>query len=216
MNFNQIRVDGEDFIGLMGFATDKYAIISPKFKEDHVLDVPTLKTRLYGTNLVGMFCAGNSFGLVLPYFTTESEYKKIIDFSKEVGFNVVKLDGKNTALGNLITANDKAALISETIRNYMAVEEVLDVETTSMTISGQAEVGGHVLATNRGFITHPVAQDQIEDIKEILKVEGMTGTVNCGVPYVKSGLIANSNGYITGMDTTGIELQRIDDALGFF
>ena len=38
---------------------------------------------------------------------------------------------------------------------------------------------------------------------------------NFGFPFVKSGLIANSNGYLAGSRTTGIELGRIDEALGF-
>jgi len=40
-------------------------------------------------------------------------------------------------------------------------------------------------------------------------------TINYGGPLVGSGLVANENGYVVGNDTTGPELGRIDDALGY-
>jgi len=41
------------------------------------------------------------------------------------------------------------------------------------------------------------------------------GTVNFGSPLVGSGILANSRGYVAGDETTGPELGRIEDALGF-
>ncbi|OYV09323.1 MAG: translation initiation factor 6 [Methanosaeta sp. NSP1] len=41
------------------------------------------------------------------------------------------------------------------------------------------------------------------------------GTVNMGSPLVGSGLLANSKGYLAGFETSGPELGRIEDALGF-
>ena len=43
----------------------------------------------------------------------------------------------------------------------------------------------------------------------------MIGTVNHGSPVIGSGLIANSKGAIIGNQTTGIEMGRIEEALGF-
>ncbi len=41
------------------------------------------------------------------------------------------------------------------------------------------------------------------------------GTINYGGPLVGSGLLANDHGYICGSDTSGPELGRIDQALGY-
>ncbi|MDP2766906.1 MAG: hypothetical protein Q8O41_05580 [Candidatus Methanoperedens sp.] len=41
------------------------------------------------------------------------------------------------------------------------------------------------------------------------------GTVNFGSPLVVSGLLANSKGYVAGEDTTGPEISRIEDTLGY-
>ncbi|RLF51129.1 MAG: translation initiation factor IF-6, partial [Thermoplasmata archaeon] len=43
----------------------------------------------------------------------------------------------------------------------------------------------------------------------------MVGTVNHGAPLIGSGIIANSHGAIIGSLTTGIEMNRIEEALGF-
>ncbi|HID27756.1 MAG TPA: translation initiation factor IF-6, partial [Methanosarcinales archaeon] len=34
-------------------------------------------------------------------------------------------------------------------------------------------------------------------------------------PLIGSALLANTNGYVVGSETTGYELGRIEDALGF-
>jgi len=41
------------------------------------------------------------------------------------------------------------------------------------------------------------------------------GTINYGAALVGSGLLANAAGYVVGQDTTGPELGRIEDALGY-
>lgn len=82
-------------------------------------------------------------------------------------------------------------------------------------LGGHTDVGAVVSATNNGFIAHPALEKELDKIEKALKVKGLRSTVNFGSPYVKAGIIANSNGYITGFKTSGIELGRIDDALGF-
>ena len=42
----------------------------------------------------------------------------------------------------------------------------------------------------------------------------MVGTVAFGSPYVGAGICASNNGALAGRDTTGPELNRIEDALG--
>jgi len=42
----------------------------------------------------------------------------------------------------------------------------------------------------------------------------MVGTVSFGSPFVGAGLVASNSGAYVGSDTTGPELNRIEDALG--
>jgi translation initiation factor 6 len=210
----QVNVHGESFIGLLGFATDKYAILSENFPKNDVLDVPVLNTRIYGTNLVGLFCQGNSNGILLPYFVSDEDLRKVGDFARDFGLNVGKVNDKHTALGNLIACNDRGALVSPLIEED-TIGDVLGVEVVKTRIANSNETGSCITATNKGFLAHNDAENQLNEIGNVLKVKGLCGTVNYGFPFVKSGVIANSNGYLAGMRTSGIELGRIEDALGF-
>jgi len=55
----------------------------------------------------------------------------------------------------------------------------------------------------------------LKKIEDVLKVEGDIGTVSFGSPFVGASLLANSRGFLVSEQTTGPELQRIDEALGF-
>lgn len=215
MQYQQVRVDGEDFIGLLGFATDRYVVLSSSFPKTDVFKAPTLRMHVYGTNLVGMFCAGNSNGILFPYFVSDSEMKKARVFFKKHDINVGKVDDRFTALGNLIACNDSCAIISPKLKDVKKIAEILGVKAKKMTIAGHEEVGASLIATNRGFIAHPDAEGELDNIEKALKVKGGVGSVNMGFPFVKSGIIVNSEGYLIGRRTTGIELARIDEALGF-
>jgi translation initiation factor 6 len=46
----------------------------------------------------------------------------------------------------------------------------------------------------------------------VLGVPTSIGSVNRGVTYVRSGLVVNSHGAIAGRETTGPELDRIEEA----
>ena len=72
------------------------------------------------------------------------------------------------------------------------------------------------LATNHGVLAHPLASDaELAFIKKCLHAPARIGTVNHGHGLVGAGLAANQNGAAVGSRTTGIELGRIDEALGF-
>ena len=66
------------------------------------------------------------------------------------------------------------------------------------------------------MLCHPKSREpELEALEELLDVRADIGTVNYGAPLVGSGLVANEHGYAVGQDTTGPELGRIEDALGY-
>lgn len=215
MYFTQLQVTGEDFIGLLGFASDRYAILMEDFPEQDVLGVKTLRTKIYCTSLVGLFCAGNSNGVLIPSLFSDEEVAKLKDFLDPLDVKVGVVGGEYTALGNLVCANDKGAIASPNLSDVKVIEDTLGVEVVQKNLSGHTDVGAAVSATNKGFIAHPDLEDELSFIEDVFGVKGLCSTVNFGSPYVKAGLIANSNGYVTGLKTSGIEMGRIDDALGF-
>jgi translation initiation factor 6 len=64
-------------------------------------------------------------------------------------------------------------------------------------------------------MTHPLIKPEEKALlEEVLKVPVEAGTINCGIPYIATGLIGNSKVAVAGSGTTGPELFMIGQALG--
>ena len=93
--------------------------------------------------------------------------------------------------------------------------DVLSVDIIATTIGGQDVVGSLGVVNDQGVLLHPdVAGDEVLLIEEVLGVPPMVGTVSFGSPYVGAGICASNDGAVAGSETTGPELNRIEDALG--
>ena len=55
--------------------------------------------------------------------------------------------------------------------------------------------------------------EERKTLETVFKVPIDVGTINCGVPYVGTGLIANSHAAVAGSMTTGPEMFIIGNAL---
>jgi len=62
-------------------------------------------------------------------------------------------------------------------------------------------------------VVHPKAtEEEIKIISEVLHVEVEPATVNSGIPFLSSGIVANSKSVIVGSLTSGPELIMISRA----
>ena len=190
-----------------GFADTK----TKKLKE--YLDVEKIiYVSVAGTRLMGPMTVMNNNGILLPSTVSDEE----IQILKQTGLNVERLKSKFTAIGNLISANDKGAIVSSLFKGEVDqdIRDTLGVPLETMSIGGFVQVGSMVVATNAGAIVHPKANDaEISRISEILQVEAEPATVNGGSPFLSSGIIANFSSVIVGNLTTGPELIMITRAL---
>jgi len=213
------RVNAEGYVGLFGFATDSYCFLShrasqkkvSKFSE--ILGVPASLISVASTSLVGMMACGNSKGVALPYTVTKAELSKI-----EKVTDAKIIPGKFTALGNLVTANDKGAIVSPLISESARgeISDVLGVKVTAMEIASRSEVGALCIATSKGFAVTPDASDEeLKKLEKIFGVEGGRASASLGSKMVGCTIMANGAGLVAGMETTGIELQYLQEALGF-
>jgi len=207
---------GDPNVGIFGVANDKFCLIGEfvpqRDKIERSLEVKVLKISIANTNFVGIFCAMNSNGIILPCITLKREIEKVKKICKEFSMNLCILKTKYTALGNLIVCNDRGAIISKvfTKNQKKEIEECLDVEVVYGELARLNIIGSCSEATNRGCLLHrDASEDEIERFEDVLKVKCDVGTVNFGSPFVSSGIIANSNGAIVGNKTTGPEIARI-------
>ena len=201
------RTNNDTLLLPFGFAETK----AKKLKE--YLDVEKIiHVSIAGTRLIGPMTVMNNNGILLPYTVSDDEIRIL----KQTGLNVDRLKSKFTALGNLISANDKGALVSNLFKGEadQNIKDILGVPLQTFSIGGYVQVGSMIVATNAGAIVHPLANDsEISRISEILQVEAEPATVNGGSPFLSSGIIANFSSVIVGNLTTGPELIMISRAL---
>ena len=205
---------GDPNVGIFSFANEKIAVLpagtSPKklasYKE--ALGIDAFAIGIADSRLVGVYAAGNSHAILLPYIATDEEISKI----RSTGVRVAVLDEKKTALGNIILCNDYGAIVDPRLRQktLSAIEKALEVEVQPGTIGGLPHVGSLATASNKGVLANPVIyEEEKKHISEVLKVPVSVGTVNSGVPYPKSGIVVNSNGAVVGSHTLGSELLAV-------
>ena len=218
----RIEIDGSPVIGVFASCTEDVVIVPSNVTGEsvanleHELGVPSQKIQIGASSVVGSLLAGNSNGFLVTSGASKGEIKALKEINGDL--KVRKLPGKINAAGNVILANDTAALIHPQLisRAKEVIEETLRVDVSRGTIAGLKTVGMVARATNNGVLVHPkTSEDELSELDELFNVTVEVGTVNYGSPFVGSSLLANTKGYVAGRDTTGIELGRIEEALGF-
>jgi len=212
---------GSAYVGVFARATDEYLLVGTNVDEELLdalreeLSVPAIETTIGGSGTIGALLAGNTNGLVASGRLTDAERETLEDATS---IPVTPLPGRINAAGNVVLANDEGALVHPDVpeKAIEAVAEGLDVPVESGSLAGVGTVGTAAVATDRGVLCHPKTSDaNLDFLEDLLGVPADIGTVNYGAPLVGSGLVANEHGYVTGEDTTGPELGRIEDALGY-
>jgi len=210
---------GSPSIGVYAFATENIVMIPrmvPLEKAQEYSD--WLKTKLLYTSIGGSVLGGalvcaNSNGMVLPNYVRQEEIEAI---KSVFDGNITIMETKKTAYGNLVLASDKGAVVDPRFKEneITLISDALGVEVVPTEIAGLPYVGSLATATNKGVLTHPLLKDEERKILEsVFKVPIDVGTINCGVPYVGTGLLANSHAAVAGSMTTGPEMFIIGNAL---
>jgi len=205
-------------IGVFTSVNDKFVFIPNGFAKTkaenlaHYLQTEYLMTPVANTRLLGILMVLNNHGILLP---KPSSPEEIANLRKHTDLNVKMLDTKHNALGNLICVNDKGGVISPIIeKEYIKeIEDILDIEVMQKRIAGFHQVGAVMKANNHGAVIHPEADE--EDIKNFSNVLGVNiepATINGGIPFVSSGMLANSNAVVVGNLTNGPEIMMLTRA----
>jgi len=207
-------------LGVFCRANDDLAFIrkglSKKVKNTikSILDVDLIELSIADATIIGSLLAINSKGAVVTDFVDIDAIKII----KNQGLEVCIIRDKINAAGNDILVNDRGALVHPGLQDKSVknIKDTLKVPVYHGTIGSLKTVGMAAVVTNKGLLCHPKASDEEKGVLEkVFDVNVMIGTVNHGSPVIGSGLVANTKGAIIGNLTTGIEMGRIEEALGF-
>ncbi|MBW2991833.1 translation initiation factor IF-6 [Candidatus Woesearchaeota archaeon] len=220
MHLLRTNFNGNPNIGLIGIATDEYCIIGSRLS-GHLIDeikkalkVPVIHTTICGTELAGVFCAANPNCLLLPNIVFDSELKVLK--KHKIKYRII--DTKHTALGNNILCNDKGCVLSREFEKDAVekIENALKVKAVKSTISELDIIGSTAILNDKGCLVHEdIRADEKKLIEKTLNIKTGTGTINMGSPFVKAGLIVNSNGFIASKSSGGPEIANADEVLGF-
>ncbi|HOT07153.1 MAG: Translation initiation factor 6 [Methanosaeta sp. PtaB.Bin039] len=219
MTDRRTQIAGNSLLGVFGRSTEALVLVPPETGEksrqalELGLNVPVRSVFMAGSSVLGSLIGGNSNGFVVTSYASDDEIRAL-----EASGRVSRLPGKISAAGNVILANDTAALVHPglTSRAVEQISETLGVDVRKGTIGGLRTVGMAAVATNRGILAHPrISEAEIAVLENLFSLPVDVGTVNFGSPLVGSGILANSHGYMAGAKTTGPELGRIESALGF-
>jgi len=210
---------GSPSIGVYSLATENIVIIPrmvPKQKAQEYADWLNTKlvyTSISGSVLTGALACANSNGMLLPSSVREEELTEI---RSVFDATITIMETKKTAYGNLVLANDNGAVADPRLKeaDIKKIADTLGVEVLQTEIAGLPYVGSLGAATNKGVLVHPLLKEEERKVLEqALKVPVDVGTINCGIPYVGTGLIANSKAAVAGSMTTGPEMFIIANAL---
>ena len=200
-------------IGLFAKANDRTIILPFGFartKSARLTEYLGVEGQLYtsvgSTRLIGPMTVMNNNGILVPSIASDEEIRIL---KQGTGLNVDRLNSKFTAIGNLITTNDNGALVSPLFQGEInhQIRDALGVPAYSMTVGGFIQTGTMIVATNAGAVVHPKAtEEEIKVISEMLQVQVEPVTINGGIPYLSSGIVANSKSVIVGTLTSGPEL----------
>ncbi|AKB20843.1 MULTISPECIES: translation initiation factor IF-6 [unclassified Methanosarcina] len=205
-------------IGVFATCTEDIVLVPPLTNPEvcaileEVLDVRVIETLINGSIVVGALSRGNSNGFLLPYGSSAEEMQRL------TGVPVGVLPDRLNAVGNIVLANDSAALVHPDLsdRALKAIAGTLKVDVYRGTIAGIKNVGMAGAVTNKGLLVHPkVTTLERESLEKIFGLPVNIGTTNFGTQMLGSGLLANSKNFVAGSETTGPELGRIEEALGF-
>lgn len=190
----------------MGFAESKAKKLAEYLKTNYIY------TSIANTRLLGALSVMNNKGILLPKTAFQNEYDLI---KKETDLEVGVLDSKYTALGNVICANDKGAIVSPWLskEDCNTIKDILDVEIMQKRIAGFNQTGAVIVANDSGAAIHPEADE--EDMKEFANILGVKiehCTINNGIPFVSSGILANNNSIVVGTLTSGPEIMMLTRA----
>ena len=190
-----------------GFAKTKAENLANYLQTDY------LTISIANTRLLGILAVLNNHGMLLPNTCSQEE---IDHLKKHTDLNIKLLDVKYNALGNLICVNDKGGIVSPTIdKKYVKeIEDVLDIEVLQKKIAGFYQVGAVMSATSNGGIIHPhTDEDDVSTFSNVLGVKIEPATINGGIPFVSSGILANDNAIVVGTLTNGPEIMMLTRAL---
>lgn len=220
MPVSRTLFSGSPYLGVYLRVGDAAALIPPATPSalerdiERWFEVPTIRTTVHDSEVVGAFVALNSHGAVVGDEVDDLERTQL---EQAAPLTIVR--ARHNAMGNNVLVNDHGALVHPEFSDD-AVDRIghaLQVPARRATVAGLGTVGMAAIATNRGVVVHPKATEkEVAVIESALKVPAHRSTANFGIPIVGACLAANSRALLVGRPTTPVEISHLQEGLQIF
>jgi translation initiation factor 6 len=210
------NVNKNPFVGLYARTSDELIVSSPRAPKKFVslceetLGAKALNILVNESPFIGVYLSLNSNGCVLPALADEKEVKAL---ERELSVCVLST---NHAPGNTVLCNDSAALVSKAIEaeDCDRIKNALGVKVLHQSFAGMPAFASTTTVTNQGFYAYNDLNDaEFEHLKKLFEVNGLNGSTNYGTPFNSLSIVANSKGAVIGDLSSGVETQRVFEAL---
>ncbi len=211
---------GNPNVGLYIFPAPTHILVGSSVqKKDReaiaaALGRPVSAVAIAGTDLVGVFLAGNGRAVLVPEIAYEDEIAAL----KRLGLPVKVFKTRLTALGNNLLVNGQHCLANPdyTAAEAKALSALLGVPVTRSTLAGCEVVGSVAAMNSRGcLVHHEASKKELHFLKTHFGVPAQIGTVNLGSPIVHAGLVCTDEGFLIGDQSGGPEMAHAERVLGF-
>ena len=219
MGLHLIDIYRSPNVGVFMRANDRFLLVpkgvalTKREKLAEALGVKAVEASIAESRLLGPLMVLNGRGALVSHLAENSELAEI---AGATGLRIERLESKFTAAGNLVVANDRFALASPILepKALSQIRDVLGTEVERAAFNEYYQVGALMVATNTGAAVYPeLGENDVERLGALFGVEAYPTSVNSGVPYVASGIVANAANAVVGNQTTGPELVFITRAL---
>lgn len=213
-----MEFEGNPNIGLYMFANNKFCFVGcdiddkRKKEIEKTLGVEVFKVTALGTELVGVFFAGNDDVLIVPELF-DYEMERLIDICKKKDVKLQVVKNKINTLGNNFCFGSDKIIVNESF-NVKALGKVAEnFKIVKLKNKDYASAGGVCRYFNdKFFISQELSE---EEVKEFIDEIGGIGTVNSGSNFVASGIVGNNTGLIIGNQSSSVEIQSIVECFDF-
>ncbi len=216
MKLDKRSLNASPFVGVFGILTDKVLLvphnIQPKEEKGlaELTGAEVIKASIASSPLLGVLGIASGKKIALSEIALDSELKEL----ESAGFKAMRLEGV-TALGNLACFTEKGGIVSPVLseKQSAALSEFFGVKAKTSKVAGLDITGASVAASKKGFIAHPkTSAGEMKALEKAFRAGGILTTANYGDRFVGNSVLANSSSAIAGINTTGHELIRIEDA----
>lgn len=219
-NIILMEIETNPNIGLFMFANDKFVLAGKNFNSSQIeeikktLNVPVHQISILGTDLIGVFIAGNNEKIIIPNIYSY-ELEELKEIMKQYDIEIIEIEDKINTFGNSITLTKDSVLIGSEINKNLKEKIEKETKLKTFQIKNEQYTGAgsiFLYANSKLFGSQELQEDEVKEI--ISEISGV-GSINAGSPFIASGAIGNKFGIILGSTSSTIEIQNLVEALDY-